>query len=255
MSSLEAWAAGESAHLIEALERDLLLTLLNPLVGERILVLGCGRGRRLQLLKNRGFQVVGLEEDKALAGATGERLGNRYLVSHARLDDLPFDDNSFDLVLVSPSLGCAAHPETVLAEAGRVAARRLVIEVINPCSLLGLKFRWGRKMGISQWFGPWRLKSLIRQILGDCPITVRSILTFPQGWLTWLKKVESSPRIQKSYLGGLLFVAVDIRYTLITDPLTAPTKPIHLAAPSGPVRMEDSATRLESQEHESSLPV
>jgi len=218
--------------MVEALEWEELLTLIQPLAGERLLEVGSGSGRRLARLVNRGLDVLGVEADPTLAEEARRRLGRSHLVQPGSPEALPFEDNVFDLVLVGQALNLARDPAAVLAEAGRVARRRVVVEVVNPLSCLGIRRRLNnRQPAYRHWFTTWGLKNLFAQVFGQTPVVFSTLLTFPQSWLTWSKGLERSSFFRQSPFGGLIFMTVDIRYTLITDQLAAPVK----LAPAGPV--------------------
>lgn len=255
MNRFEPWRAGDCAHLIDVLEWDLLLALADLKPGERVLETGCGQGRRLALLRQRGFSVTGLETEPDLVEEARRRLKTRHLVRPGRPEALPFEDNSFDLVIIHHLLGCCRDPERALAEAGRVALRRIVVETVNPISWLGLKARFGESTaGPSRWFGPWGLERLVERVLGPCPVEARSLLTFPQSWLPRLKRLEASPRLQSRLWGGLLFLAVDLRYTLRADSLAAPASLV-ASRPGGGVAPSRLTRSAEEKSHERGLPL
>ena len=60
---------------------------LAALGARRVLDAGCGTGRHLELLALRGYGVVGLEPDAAMAGLAAARLGARGQVLTAGLED------------------------------------------------------------------------------------------------------------------------------------------------------------------------
>ena len=89
--------------------------------GDRILDLGSGPGSVCRLLRTQGFAVTPVDvQDVALDPRARPQLydGHR----------LPFPDGAFDVALVLTVLHHTREPATVLAEAGRVAARVIVIE-------------------------------------------------------------------------------------------------------------------------------
>lgn len=95
------------------------LNFLRP--GDRILDLGSGPGSVCRLLRDRGFAVTPVDiQDVALDPRARPQLydGRR----------LPFADGAFDVALLLTVLHHTAAPAAVLAEAGRVAHRVIVIE-------------------------------------------------------------------------------------------------------------------------------
>ena len=72
--------------------------------------MGCGEGKLLQLFRKRGLDVTGLESDQALVLAARNNLQNNTLVEFGDPGDLPFEDNSFDLVLLGHSITLSLDP-------------------------------------------------------------------------------------------------------------------------------------------------
>jgi len=106
---------------MEVVERFGLGTLRQSVVGEargRILDLGCGTGRNLQLFA-AGSRVVGLELDLALLAAARRRVPRLPLVV-GRAEDLPFRPDSFDTVVSSLVFCSVADPARGLQEVVRV---------------------------------------------------------------------------------------------------------------------------------------
>jgi SAM-dependent methyltransferase len=229
------WIDGPASHLLEALERDVLLSLLEPRAGERFLEVGCGRGRRLALLRRRGLTVTGLESEAERVAAAQKHLGNPSLVHLGRPADLPFEDNAFEVVMLGLARTRALDLTAALAEAGRVARRRVVVEAVNPFSCLGLSLHLAGWDPVQKGISPWRLRRLAREVYGPSRVKLQTLITFPRAWLTWLKGVETSVLVQRMWLGGLVFLAVDLRYVVRTEPLAAPAKPARATPDCGPL--------------------
>lgn len=86
----------EAMHALQSLFPE------HALAGRRALDLGCGSGRYLQALFERGAWAVGLDLSAALLAAAKERLGaleRRPRLVRADMRRLPFRDRSFDLTL------------------------------------------------------------------------------------------------------------------------------------------------------------
>ncbi len=225
-----------SSRLLEALERDMLVSLLEPKTGDRMLEVGCGSGKRLHIFRNRGLDVTGLESDPALVTAARKCLGHDSMVEFGEPGDLPFEDNSFELVLLSHVLTGTSDPCLALAEAGRVARKRVVVATFNSCSLQAL-WEWLQDgPDIGRRFSPWRLNGMARQVYGPSRIRRVTLLTFPKPWLPRLKAVETSPLVQRFPWGALLFLRIDLGYTVRTRPLTVPAKPAAWGSCPGPLR-------------------
>jgi SAM-dependent methyltransferase len=111
------WAISEDKQLPtyeEALER----TGLEP--GSRVLDIGCGAGAFLRLVAERGGAPHGLDASESLIAFARMRLPNADL-RVGEMEDLPWDDDSFDLVSGFNSFFFANDMVAALREARRVA--------------------------------------------------------------------------------------------------------------------------------------
>jgi SAM-dependent methyltransferase len=86
----------------------------------RVLDVGCGAGGFLKLASGRGALVSGIDATPELLEIARERspLGD---FRRGEIEELPFEDESFDLVTGFNSFQFAARPERALREAGRTA--------------------------------------------------------------------------------------------------------------------------------------
>jgi SAM-dependent methyltransferase len=100
--------------------RDAFFDLL-PEPRGRALEVGCGEGRVTRDLRERGYDVVGLDASPTLVAAAGDLdPDGEYVVGAA--ERLPFEDGSFDLVVAYNSLMDVADIPAAVAEATRVLA-------------------------------------------------------------------------------------------------------------------------------------
>ncbi|MBA3716791.1 MAG: class I SAM-dependent methyltransferase [Actinobacteria bacterium] len=107
---------------------------LLPAAGRRTLDLGCGEGRVGAELARGGHTVVGVDASPAMVEMARER--HEALVADA--GDLPFEDDSFDLVVAYMSVMNLDDPEAGIREAARVLepGGRLCIAVVHPVAAL-----------------------------------------------------------------------------------------------------------------------
>jgi len=99
---------------------------------DSILDVGCGEGFTLNRLKEHGIgkKLEGLEYSKD-AIALGKKLYPGIKIIHGSVYELPYEDNSFDLVLCTEVLEHLEEPAKALKELVRVAKKYLVISVPN----------------------------------------------------------------------------------------------------------------------------
>ncbi len=86
----------------------------------RYLDVGCGAGMAVQIAAKRGAQVTGLDASPSLLAIASERVPSAEF-HVGELENLPFPDNTFDLVTGFNSFQYAGNPMIALNEAKRVA--------------------------------------------------------------------------------------------------------------------------------------
>jgi len=104
---------------------------LNP--GQLVLDVGCGVGAFLQLVSGRGARPYGLDASAALLEVARQRLPDADL-RVGDMEQLPYEDETFDLVTGFNSFFFANDFVAALREAGRVAkpGAPVVIQVWGP---------------------------------------------------------------------------------------------------------------------------
>lgn len=119
----EAYAARvEDAPYNAHYERPAMLALLPPLDGLRVLDAGCGSGIYAGLLADRGAQVTGIDESRAMLEHARRRLAGRDVELRAAdlRAPLPFADRSFDGIVSALVLHYLRDWAPTLAELRRV---------------------------------------------------------------------------------------------------------------------------------------
>ena len=75
-----------------------------PKEGMRVLDIGCGTGAQLQLYRNSGCSIFGVDRSPSMIEEAGRKLGNEAILDLADGDALPHPSSSVDLVLLSMTL-------------------------------------------------------------------------------------------------------------------------------------------------------
>jgi ubiquinone/menaquinone biosynthesis C-methylase UbiE len=93
-----------------------------PRSGTRILEVGCGNGNNMWFAAREGFQVTGMDgSEQAVEYARNrfaeEKLAGKFIA--AKFGPLPFEDQSFDLVVDEGGLTCT----------GRTTATNMILEI------------------------------------------------------------------------------------------------------------------------------
>ena len=172
----ESWYHSPHGRAIDRSIEQLLLTLLDPKQGERVLDIGCGTGNHLLICSRLGLDVSGVDASYHMISKARKRLGHLCTFKTGLAENLPFDDNEFDLAVLINTLEFLDNPLQALREAGRVASRKVFIGVINSLSWNGLLKRIHGYLGDplfrhATFYNLWQLKSLTQMAYGRVPVS------------------------------------------------------------------------------------
>lgn len=197
----EGWFETPEGKRADRLEKALLgrlLVLLEP--PATLLEVGCGTGHFSRWLRERGWQVVGLDLSAPML-AEARRRSDLPLVQGDALA-LPFPNASFEVVALITTLEFLPSPEKALAEAWRVARRGLLLGVLNRLSPIA----WMRRLqgrlrptvySAAHFYSPGELARLVRRTAGR-PLILHWGTTL---WPRWLP-------LERSPLPGGAFIAL-----------------------------------------------
>ena len=165
--------------------KSLFMSLVSPQKGERVLDIGCGTGNHLLILHRLGLNISGIDASPFMINKARERLGSRSSFLTCPAEDLPFEDNEFDISMLINTLEFLDDPVQALIEAGRVARRKVFVLIFNGFSFHGLlkkvKGVLGDPLfGHARLYNIWQLKSMLRAAYGECPATWSGIKTTSQ---------------------------------------------------------------------------
>lgn len=172
----DAWYGTLRGRWIGETEFRLVLAVLAPEPGSRILDVGCGTGYFTRRFVAEGYEVTGVDLDpRMLAFARAHRAGSEdYLRGDARR--LPFADGAFDYCVSIAALCFIAEERTALAEMARVCRDGLALGLLNRRSLLYLQK--GRAGGRGAYRGArWHTPTQARALLETLPLDVRRVRT------------------------------------------------------------------------------
>jgi ubiquinone/menaquinone biosynthesis C-methylase UbiE len=86
-----------------------------------ILDVGCGNGKRVEILRVYGYNAIGCEINKS-------RVDNDLIV-FGDIRNLPFEDDSFDVVVSIDVLEHSSDPLKALSELRRVAKKKFIVDI------------------------------------------------------------------------------------------------------------------------------
>lgn len=132
-ANADDWDRIRSLHIDETVVEQALIDAIGDLSGGRILDIGTGTGRILELLGKTAEEGVGVDMSREMLAVARARLQradlSNCLVRQADMYQLPYPAGMFDVVTLHQVLHYAERPEAAIAEAARVLAPngRLVV--------------------------------------------------------------------------------------------------------------------------------
>ena len=184
----ERWRQSALGSITETRELEVVFDLAGPLAARRLLDVGCGDGVYSVQAARRGAQVTGVDTSVAMLVAANRSAADGGVSVDFRIGDaqaLPFDNDTFDIVMAVTVLCLVPHATAAMSEMTRVLAPggRLVVGELGRWSTWAA---WRRLRG---WFGSptWQhttfhserqLTKLIRQA-GLKPERVRGAVYYP----------------------------------------------------------------------------
>jgi ubiquinone/menaquinone biosynthesis C-methylase UbiE len=220
----EDWYHSPQGRGIDRSIEQLILTLLDPVPGQRVLDIGCGTGNHLIVFSKLGLDITGIDASPHMIQKAKERLGHRCALKTGMAEDLPFDDNEFDLAVFINTLEFLDDPLIALREAGRVAERKVFVGVLNSLSWNGLIKRMQGYFGNplfnrANLFNLWQLRSLLQAAYGRVPISwscIKTRLTFIEDIRPFAKELPTWKHSPFAFFIGL---SATMKYHIKTDTL------------------------------------
>jgi ubiquinone/menaquinone biosynthesis C-methylase UbiE len=110
-----------------------VINKLDELSFNNLLDVGCGTGNLLSLINTRyDVQIAGVDLTPKMLNIARIKLGDDADLKVADSEDLPFEDNKFDMVICTDSFHHYPHPENVLKEIRRVLEPDGMIIIADP---------------------------------------------------------------------------------------------------------------------------
>jgi ubiquinone/menaquinone biosynthesis C-methylase UbiE len=221
----EHWLKKPQTKKAFELESQLMRNLLQPMRGETVLDIGCGTGACLVAFLEMGLRVTGLDPSSYMLDIALEKIGKRADLYRGYAEDLPFDDNSFSYASLFTTLEFVEDHRKALEEAIRVAKDRIFIGVLNRYAIKGIQ---RRVKGIftptifnhAKFFSVWELKQMIRELIGNTPVSWRTVCQLPSNSGNFVNSLEQSKIIQRCPFGAFAGIVVTLVPRFRTRPLT-----------------------------------
>lgn len=115
-----------------------MLDAIGPPAGSAVLDAGCGEGYLSRILARSGAIVTGVDSStKLIEAARTQNLTDKLPISFdiANADELPYQDNMFDLVVCNHLINDLHDPGKAISEFARIlrSGGRLIILMLHPC--------------------------------------------------------------------------------------------------------------------------
>ena len=218
-----------------------------PRRGKTLLEVNCGQGIFSSLLWECGFDLTATELRPELRARAAATMGCRAEIAAAADDHLPFDNNSFDGVVLHLSSGDKKNAASAIGEALRVSSGGLAVTFWNSASLAYLLHRLqGQK---SSWPGPahtwWRIWRMLKD-MGGGKVCGMSTLAGPRSF--WNSSCPLGGAIHKLPLplGAWCVIRLDLGPARPVTPMPLKIKAQRLRSPE-PVLEYGSKNSLKPQ--------
>ena len=218
----ENWNRSPKGLRMESFIEKMILETLKPFKHESVIDIGCGSGNHLLLAHRFGMDITGIDASPYMLSLARDRLGNKCELKKANAEDIPYEDNEFDLAFLINTLEFLDNPLSVLEEAGRVAKKGIFIIIFNSASRY---CRWQKICGMfrrnlfshARPYSLWEIKRLIKKAYGPVPVTWQSeyLLSafFNKLGIPLISRGISMP------FGYLIGISVTLKYRYKTDNL------------------------------------
>lgn len=223
----ELWCSSPKGRRMDSFIENMITQTLKPFKHERVIDIGCGSGTHLQIANRHGMDISGIDVSPYMLTLAKNRLGDRCELKQAYAEELPYEDNEFDLAFLINTLEFVDDPLPVLEEAGRVAKRGVFLVFFNSLSCytrlqkMGCFFRKGLFSGIKS-YSLWEIKKALNRAYGPVQIQWKSLPMFKSS----SRKTNKPMIASTSYLpfGYLIGIYVTLTYRYKTDNLSLKEK-------------------------------
>ncbi len=202
-------------------QKELILDLVAPRTGERVLGIDCGTGNYLQPFREKGCAVTGIDSSAEMLKIARDKLGEGAELIPCKSNDLPFSDNEFDIVILITSLEISDNPQRALAEAIRVCRDRVFIGFVNNYCLAGTQQRLKELFDLPlnspiRFFSHDEIRSMVSVIIESPCISWGSVIYFPASVYSIFNALDDLFPFRKNPFGAFAGLIFPVKYTYRT---------------------------------------
>lgn len=197
-------------------QKELILELVAPHAGERMLCIGNVVGNYLQIFRDKWCSVTGLVSSDEIIASIRKQMGEGIELHVSNAEDLPFSDDEFDIVVIINALESARDPKQVIAEAIRVCRGRVLIGFLNKYSLTGTRQKLRELFGFAngeknRFFSIEEIKEMVRSLI-DVETKWGSVIFFPPAVYSMAAELEELVPHMKNPLGAFIGLTFQVKY-------------------------------------------
>ncbi len=211
------WRATPLGAITERVETDLIFELASPLTGKRLLDVGTGDGHYAMEAAERGAVVTAIDSSPQMLQAAGEhalRRGLRLELTVGKAEALPFEADSFDVVLAVTVLCLIPEASQAVREMARVLAPggRLILGDLGRFNV------WAAKRRVRSWFrasiwrqARFRSRRQLRELARTAElqvVAVRGAVHFPPSAHLARLLAPLDPFLTRLHAPGAAFLAL-----------------------------------------------
>jgi len=192
-SSYMKWRASRLGRTTDALEQGLIVGLVGPVAGLNVLDVGCGDGQLGALLARAGAKVSAIDPDARMLDAARRNFataGVSVALDRGSVEALPYQIDSFDIVLAVTLLCLVRDPQAAIIQMARVLkpGGRLVLGELGRRSLWAAWRRFRGRLGHLTWRSArFFTEADLREFAKASGLTVQTIRAAifypPVGWM------------------------------------------------------------------------
>jgi len=217
----EAWLKTSLGQYILSRQRDLILDLVAPGAGERVLNISCRADSHRQIFRGQGCLVTAVNCCTPVSMHSGGDSDAEVRFDSGGAADLPYSDDEFDAVAVINVLETSADPQKVIAEAIRVCRGRVFIGFLNKRSLAGSRQRLQEIFGFPvsgkiQFFSMEEIKRMVGSLIEAPVFKWGSVIYFPAIVYDFFTELEELVPLAKNPLGAFAGLAFPVKYVYRT---------------------------------------
>jgi len=187
--------------------------ILDHIEGNNIIDIGCGTGVWTDTLAKKGFNVVGVDQEKSFITRAKKTKEGQFLCAPA--ESLPFKKNQFDTALLINVLEHVDDDQKVLRQAAKIA-RKVIINVPKqtPKNLFdkGVVYKHHIDNTHQRTYTRKTLSNLIKKS-GLKPVFIQEVEPLPARWLVY-ELVKGNSFIKKVFIYLLFIILKPKKYHL-----------------------------------------